>query len=81
MLCINTFWRVMYFPDQAKKKIKIAATINLKDAKHVIAGNVNFYSQNNDVYLIVMIKSVLSIFTRTPHVCGWEERESLAPSE
>ena len=30
MLCINTFGRVMYFPDQAKKKIQNGRTSTLK---------------------------------------------------
>ena len=29
MLCINTFWRVMYFPDLAKKKIQNGRTSTL----------------------------------------------------
>ena len=30
MLCINTFGRVMYFPDQAKKKIQNGRTLTLR---------------------------------------------------
>ena len=29
MLCINTFGRVMYFPDQAKKKIQNGRTLTI----------------------------------------------------
>ena len=31
MLCINTFGRVRYFPDQAKKKIQNGRTSTLSD--------------------------------------------------
>ena len=34
MLCINTFWRVMYFPDQAKKKIQNGRTSTLIPISH-----------------------------------------------
>ena len=38
MLCINTFGRVRYFPDQAKKKISKWPHINLK-VSHLHGGN------------------------------------------
>ena len=42
MLCINTFGRVRYFPDQAKKKIQNGRTSTLNPS-HVYLG---FYFQN-----------------------------------
>ena len=36
MLCINTFGRVRYFPDQAKKKIQNGRTSTLKTWQFLI---------------------------------------------